>query len=257
MGNYERFLNKDLSRENYMTTGRIYKAVIEKERNLEYKGKCVQVVPHIPMEVISRIKNVAKKNDADVVTIEIGGTVGEYENILFLEAVRMMKLENPNNVAVVMVSYVPIPNKVGEMKTKPTQHAVRSLNSVGIYPDFLIARSEKDLDEKRREKISLFCNVKKENIISAPDIDSIYDIPKNFEKDNFGENLIKTLKLKPVKINNLNYNMKDWLNFFDKSKLKQTVKIAVVGKYFDTGDFVLSDSYISVIEALKYAGYEN
>lgn len=256
MGNYERFLNKNLTRENYMTTGRVYKEVIEKERNLKYKGKCVQVVPHIPMEVIERIKNISNKNNSDVVIIEIGGTVGEYENILFLEAIRMMKLEKPEDVSIVMVSYVPIPNKVGEMKTKPTQHAVRVLNSAGLYPDFIIARSEKDIDEKRREKISLFCNVKKENIISAPDIDSIYDIPNNFEKNNFAESLIKTLNLKK-KNNKTDSSLNEWNKFFNKKNLKNKVNIAVVGKYFDTGDFVLSDSYISVIEALKYAGYEN
>jgi len=155
MGNYERFLNKNLYRENYMTTGRVYKSVIENERNLKYKGKCVQVVPHIPMEVIERIRFVAEKNNADVVTIEVGGTVGEYENILFLEAIRMMKLKNPNDVAIVMVSYVPVPNKIGEMKTKPTQHAVRELNSVGLYPDFIIARSSHNLDEKKRENLNV------------------------------------------------------------------------------------------------------
>ena len=259
MGNYERFLNKNLYRENYMTTGRVYKSVIENERNLKYKGKCVQVVPHIPMEVIERIRFVAEKNNSDVVTIEIGGTVGEYENILFLEAIRMMKLKNPNDVAIVMVSYVPVPNKIGEMKTKPTQHAVRELNSVGLYPDFIIARSSHSLDEKRKEKISMFCNIKKENIISAPDIDSVYDVPFNFEKDSLGDKLIKLLDLKENKnlIIKKEETLEYWKKYFAKNKLKGEVNIAVVGKYFDTGDFVLSDSYISVIEALKYAGFEN
>src|SRR3989339_870001 len=146
MGNYERFLDVTLTRDNYMTTGRIYQSVIEKERNLEYKGRCVQVVPHIPLEIISRIKGAAEKADADVTVIEIGGTVGEYENILFLEAARMMHIENHDDILFVIVTYLPVPSKVGEMKTKPTQHAVRALNTAGIQPDFIIARSELPLD---------------------------------------------------------------------------------------------------------------
>ncbi len=150
MGNYERFLELDLTRVNYMTTGSVYQSVIEKERNLEYKGKCVEVVPHIPLEVISRIKKAGELAKADVVVTEIGGTVGEYQNMIFLEAARMMKIEKPEDVIFVMVSYLPTPSKVGEMKTKPTQSAVRMLNSSGITPDFLIARADRPLDEKRK-----------------------------------------------------------------------------------------------------------
>jgi CTP synthase len=252
MGNYERFLDVTLGRDNYMTTGRVYQSVIERERNLEYKGKCVQVVPHVPLEVISRIKRAAKTASAEVVLIEIGGTVGEYENILFLEAARMMKMEKSDSVAVVMVSYVPLPSKVGEMKTKPTQHAVRTLGATGIQPDMIIARSSEPLDDKRKEKIALFCNISKDRVISAPDIDSVYDVPINFEKDRVGDTLIKTLGLKKKKSTGL----ESWKIFFEAPKnAKKTVQIAVVGKYFDTGDFVLSDSYISVIEALKYSAY--
>ena len=252
MGNYERFLDVTLGRDNYMTTGRVYQSVIERERNLEYKGKCVQVVPHVPLEVIARIKRAAKTASAEVVLIEIGGTVGEYENILFLEAARMMKMEKPGNVAVVMVSYVPLPSKVGEMKTKPTQHAVRTLGATGIQPDVIIARSSEPLDDKRKEKIALFCNISKDRVISAPDIDSVYDVPLNFEKDNVGDTLVKTLGLKKKKSTGL----EPWKKFFEApKKATKTVQIAVVGKYFDTGDFVLSDSYISVIEALKYSAY--
>src|SRR3989338_6701504 len=181
MGNYERFLDIDLTRINYMTTGRVYKRVIEKERNLEYKGKCVQVVPHIPLEVVARIKKAGKNSKADVVVVEICGTVGEYENILFLEAARMMKIETPKDVICVMVSYLPTPSIIGEMKTKPTQHAVRALNASGIQPDILLARGETPLDQKRKEKLSLFCNIASDRVISAPDVDSIYDIPLNFE----------------------------------------------------------------------------
>ena len=193
MGNYERFLEINLTRINYMTTGLVYKSVIEKERNLEYKGKCVQVVPHIPLEVIRRIKEAGKNADADVVMIEIGGTVGEYENILFLEAARMMKLEAPKDVAFIIVSYLPTPQNVGEMKTKPTQHAVRTLNASGIQPDILIARANVGLDKLRKEKIALFCNILADRIISAPDVSSIYDIPINFEKEKLSEKICDIL----------------------------------------------------------------
>ncbi|HEU0085355.1 MAG TPA: CTP synthase [Candidatus Paceibacterota bacterium] len=254
MGNYERFLNTELDSINYMTTGRVYMSVLEKERNLEYKGKCVQVVPHIPLEVIKRIRESAEKSDADVVVIEIGGTVGEYENILFLEAARMLKLENPGNVRFVMVSYLPNPSKVGEMKTKPTQHAVRTLNASGIQPDILIARADVALDQKRKEKISLFCNMPAENVISAPDVDSIYDIPLNFEKENLSEKLCDLLGMVCKKPDVVEWNK--WKKFAKNAHNgKQTVKIAMIGKYFETGDFVLSDSYLSVIEAVKYSAY--
>ncbi len=254
MGNYERFLEVDLTRVNYMTTGRVYKTVIEKERNLEYEGKCVQVVPHIPLEVIGRIKQAGKSAKADVVIVEVGGTVGEYESILFLEAARMMKIESPKDVFVVMVSYLPTPGKVGEMKTKPTQHAVRALNTSGIHPDILIARAETALDEKRKEKISLFCNMPKDRIISAPDVDSIYDIPLNFEKEKLSDKLCAILGVICKKNDAKKWN--NWKKFAKHAHNgKETVKIAIVGKYFETGDFILSDSYLSVIEAIKYSAY--
>ncbi|MCK9352156.1 MAG: CTP synthase [Candidatus Paceibacterota bacterium] len=252
MGNYERFLNVSIPSDNYMTTGRVYLAVIEKERNLKYKGKCVQVVPHIPLEVISRIQKASEKADADITVIEIGGTVGEYENVLFIEAVRMMELQNPEDVSTVMVSYLPVPSMLGEMKTKPTQHAVRALNSNGIQPNVIIARSSKPLDFVRKEKIALFCNMRPENVISAPDIGSIYDVPINFEKDKLSDILLKSLHLTPKKDSDLS----EWKKFTTKTKnATKEVNIAVVGKYFSTGDFVLSDAYISVIEALKHASY--
>lgn len=254
MGNYERFLNISLSSDNYMTTGRVYLSVIEKERNLKYKGKCVQVVPHIPLEIISRIETAAEKADADITVIEIGGTVGEYENILFLEAARMMELKSPDDVAFVMVSYLPIPGQLGEMKTKPTQHAVRALNSNGIQPNVIIARASAPLDTVRKEKLALFCNMQAENVISAPDVGSIYDVPLNFEKDKLSEILLRVLKLKSKNGSDLS----DWKKFVAKTKnATKEVNIAIVGKYFSTGDFVLSDAYLSVIEAVKYAAYYN
>ena len=253
MGNYERFLNVDLSGGNYMTTGSVYQSVIQKERNLEYDGKNVEVVPDIPLEVIARIKDAAAKAKADVTITEIGGTVGEYQNILFLEAVRMMRSEMPDDVAVVMVSYLPVPGSIGEMKTKPTQTAVRILNNAGVFADFIIARSPIGIDQKRKEKVSRFCNVPSGHVISAPDVESIYDVPLNFEKDKLSIKLCEQLTIdKCAKTADL----AEWKQFVGKTKrAKKPVRIAVVGKYFDSGDFVLSDVYISVLEAIKYSAY--
>lgn len=253
MGNYERFLNTSLSSLNYMTTGRVYQSVIANERALKYKGACVQVVPHVPLEVVARIDAAQQKAKADVVVIEIGGTIGEYENILFLEAARMMKLRSPEHVAFVMVSYLPMPSSVGEMKTKPTQHSVRTLNASGIQPDVIIARSSVPLDEKRKEKISYFCNIPVDRVISAPDIKSIYDVPVNFEKEQLSDKLGKLLH---IKLGAKNGGTKAWAAFTNKIKnATDVVRIAMVGKYFETGDFVLSDAYLSVIEAIKFSAF--
>ncbi len=251
IGNYERFLDEDITRVNYITTGRVYQTVINKERNLEYGGRCVEVVPDIPNEVISRIKKAAKKHKADFILIEIGGTVGEYQNMLFLEAARMLKLQHPKDVLFAMVSYLPVPSIIGEMKTKPTQTAVRTLNAAGIQPDIILARSSYPVDEPRKRKISIFCNVAKEDVISAPDIKTIYEIPVNFEKDNLGNRILKKFKLRAKK-----NNMQDWNRLVKAiNKFKKPVKIAMVGKYFESGEFTLMDSYISVIESIKHAAW--
>jgi CTP synthase len=255
MGNYERFLNITLPPGNYMTTGSVYQKVIERERNLEYKGKCVQIIPHVTNEVIQKIEDAGKNTGSDVVIIEVGGTVGDYENHLFTEAARQMKLQNgENDVLFVMLSFIPYPKKIGEMKTKPTQQAVRLLNSAGVQPDIIIARSEQIIDTKRKEKIALLCNIKKEAVISAPDVESIYDIPLNFEKDGLSDVVTKILALEDKQEKDL----KDWSKFVDKvHNATKEVRIAVIGKYFNTGDCILSDSYISVIEAIKHAAYNN
>ena len=251
IGNYERFLDENIGRTNYITTGRVYQAVINRERNLEYDGRCVEVVPDIPDEVISRIKKAARKNKADFVLIEIGGTVGEYQNMLFLEAARMMHLQDPENVLFILVSYLPIPSMIGEMKTKPTQTAVKTLNTAGIQPDIILARSQMPIDEPRKRKISVFCNVTKENVISAPDIKAIYEIPVNFEKENLGNIILKKFNLRARK-----NNLKDWKRLINTiHKIKKPVRIGIVGKYFETGSFTLMDSYISVIEAIKHAAW--
>jgi CTP synthase len=260
MGNYERFLDTTLPSDNYMTTGRVYQSVIEKERSMFYKGACVQVVPHVPMEVVDRIKKAQQKANAECVIIEIGGTIGEYENILFLEAARMMKIESPDDVACIMVSYLPVPSSVGEMKTKPTQHAVRTLQSSGLWPDMIIARSIIPLDDKRKEKLAFFCNVRPSHIISAPDVKSIYNVPANFEKEHVGDILSEILSLQkptsPRRKQEGGLRKKAWDTFVKRTETAtKEVKVAIIGKYFDTGDFVLSDSYLSVIEAVKHATY--
>lgn len=253
IGNYERFLNIDINRGNYMTTGRVYQSVIERERNLEYEGKCVEVVPHIPMEVINRIKNAADKCDAHVTIIEVGGTVGEYQNILFLEAARMMKLSHPGDVLSVLVSYLPVPSKIGEMKTKPTQTAAKMLNAAGIQPDFILCRADRPVDDLRKEKIAMFCNVQKNDIVSAPDTDIVYEIPINFEKENLSEKILAKLNLDLSPI-----DLSEWQGLVTKIKeVNHSIKIGIIGKYFESGDFVLSDVYISVIESLKYAAWHN
>jgi CTP synthase len=253
MGNYERFLETDLNSENYMTTGRVYMSVIENERSMKYKGRCVQVVPHIPEEIIGRIKNATAKKNADIAIIEIGGTVGEYENILFLEAARMMKLADPESVAIVLVSYLPVPAHLGEMKTKPTQHASRTLNQAGLQADVIVARGRMELDGPRREKLAVFCGVPKDNCISAPDVASIYEIPLHMESQDIGNKILKRIGIKSRKT-----DLSAWNNLVKKIKNgSREIKIAVVGKYFGTGNFTLADSYISVIESLKHASWNN
>ncbi|RLC38948.1 CTP synthase, partial [Candidatus Falkowbacteria bacterium] len=252
-GNYKRFLNKNIYRENYMTTGRVYQKVIQCERNLEYGGKCVEVVPHIPMEIRDRIQKAVKKTRAEIMIIEIGGTVGEYQNLLFLEAARMMKLYNAENVLFVMVSYLPIPAKIGEMKTKPTQYAIRTLNGAGIQPDFIVARSRVSIDNPRRKKIAINCNIRMDDVISAPDIESIYDVPVNFEKDGLGDRILEKFNLKARQ-----KDLIEWRKMLRAAgQAKKEVSIGIVGKYFATGDFNLADSYISVIEAIKHAAILN
>lgn len=251
LGNYERFLNENLRRENYMTTGQVYKSVIDRERAFGYGGEDVEAIPHVTDEIINRIKKAGKVNKSDVVIVELGGTVGEYQNGLFFEANRILKLKYPKDVVHVHVSYLPIIKSLGELKSKPAQQSTHLLNSMGIQPDFLVARSEKDIDERRRERLALFCNLRSENIISNPDLDSIYKLPIYFEDQKFSEKILKALHLK----NKNGKGMGEWKKFVDKiNSYRKEVKIAIVGKYFATGDYQLSDSYLCVIEALKHAG---
>lgn len=250
MGNYERFLNKSLPPENYMTNGMVFKHVIDKERALEYEGKCVEPTFHITEEIIRRLKESVAINKPDITIVEIGGTIGEYQNAIFIEAIRTLQLANPESVKVAMVTYAPVPPTIGEMKTKPTQNAVRQLNGYGVSPDILIVRAETDIDPKRREKIAQMCGVRAESVFGAPDVSSIYDIPLSFHEHGMSERILELFGLPVTPI-----DLSVWGSFTNNfHNPKQTVSIAIAGKYFDTGDFMLSDSYISIIEALKISG---
>lgn len=251
MGNYERFLNRDLTNEDYMTSGMVYLSVIERERALGYGGKCIEAVPHVRDEIMRRIENAASYNGSRVSVIEIGGTIGDFQNALYIEAARVLKMTHPNDVLFVMVSYLPTPGTLGEMKTKPTQTAVRDLNSYGVQPDFIVARSKEPIDDKRKEKLAIWCNVRKDRIIAAPDIKSIYEAPLNFDKDKLGDALLDALALPAKK----KASLAEWKKFATAvaNTKAPVVNIAIVGKYFDTGDFVLSDAYLSVIEAIKFS----
>jgi len=253
IGHYERFLDLSIPGINYMTTGAVYQTVIERERKLEYGGRCVEVVPDIPNEVIRRLKRAAQNAKADFILAEIGGTAGEYQNLLFLEAARLLKLSQPENVLFVLVSYLPIPKAIGEMKTKPTQHAVRALNSAGIQPDIILARSAVPLDEPRKRKISTFCSIAPQDVISAPDIETVYKVPLNFEKDRLSARLLTKFHLRSRPKGEGLGKWRRLVRTFERAS--RPVKIGIVGKYFGTGDFTLADSYISVIEAIKHASW--
>lgn len=248
LGHYERFLGKNLTKNHNITTGKIYLSVIEKERRGEYLGKTVEAIPHITNEIKDWIKNVAKIDNADIVLVEIGGTVGEYQNEIYYRAARIMKNEG-ENVLFIHVVYLPIPKHLGEMKTKPAQQSVELLGRLGIIPDFIVARSEREIDEIRREKLSIMCNIRKEDIISAPDLEIIYELPLYFEKQEFGNKILEKLGL-PKRDSNL----KEWeRRVINLKNATEEIKIGIVGKYFDVGSFELPDSYISIIEAIKHA----
>lgn len=250
IGTYEKFLDEDMGRDNFVTMGQIYKTVIDKERRFEYLGEDVEAIPHITDEIIKRIKGVGQKKNADIVIVELGGTAGEYQNVFYYEASRIMTLQDPGNVLHIHVSYVPTPKHLGEPKTKPTQLSVRTLNSLGIQPDFLIARSEKYLDQRRRERFAIFCNMRSEDIISNPDLASVYEVPLMLHKQGLDIKIINKLRLKP-----LTPKLKDWENLVEriKGKKEKEVEIAIVGKYFGTGDYQLRDSYAALFDAIDHA----
>lgn len=252
IGTYEKFLNEDMGEDNFVTIGKIYKTVIDRERRFEYNGEDVEAIPYITNEIISRIDNLAKKKNADIVIVELGGTAGEYQNIFYYEASRMMTLKKPQDVVHVHVSYVPTPGHLGEPKTKPTQLSVRTLNSMGIQPDFIITRGEKYLDQRRKDRLALFCNMHKEDIISSPDLPSVYQIPLVLHEQSLDKRILKKLGL-PIK----SPDLKNWLKFVESTKNTKNIReIAIVGKYFGTGEYQLRDSYAALFDAIDHASWK-
>jgi CTP synthase len=252
LGNYERFLDINLHKDHNITTGQVYLQVITNERAGKYLGEDVEVMPHIPEEVKRRIRGTAERTKADFVLIEIGGTVGDYQNILFMEAARQMRLDG-DDVVFVHVVYLPIPKHIGEMKTKPAQHSILKSMSFGMTPDFVIGRAERALDDPRKKTLSFTCNIPKDRIFSAPDLEFIYEEPLVFYDQGLDKQILKMFNLEYHE----NGKIKEWCDFVHRFReLKKEVTIGIVGKYFDTGDFNLEDSYISVIEAIKHACFE-
>ncbi len=250
LGTYERFLDVDIPKRNNITTGQIYKTIIEKERSGKYLGKTVQFIPHVPDEIKRRIREAGKEHD--IAIVEIGGTIGDYENIPFLFAMKSMERElGKDNVAYVLITYLPIPSHIEEMKTKPTQQAIRLLGENGIFPDFIICRAKKALDQVRKQKIETYANIPSTHVISEPDIETVYSIPIDLEREQLGLKILKELKLKPKK----KPTWKEWKKLIDRIRNpKKNVKVAIVGKYIDIGDYNLADSYVSINQSLIHAG---
>lgn len=249
LGNYERFLNISLSWDHNITTGKVYKSVIDKERHGDYLGKTVQIIPHITNEIKERIMRVSEESGADVCIVELGGTVGDIESMPFLEAIRQLNMESGagENSVFVHTTLVPVMGPVGEQKTKPTQHSVKQLMSMGIIPDVIVARSKKPLTYKRKRKISLFCNVPLEAVISAPDAESIYDVPRILEEQGVGDYLVRRLDLQDRA---KEPDMADWYDFVERlMRAEKSVEVVCVGKYTE-----LADAYISHIEAFHHVG---
>lgn len=245
-GHYERFLDVELGRDHNITTGKVYLTVLDKERKGGYLGQTVQIIPHITDEVKREIHEIARINNPDVLLVEIGGTTGDIEGMPFLEALRQMRMETGRgNVVFVHVTLVPTLDAVGEQKTKPTQHSVKELRSIGIQPDILVCRTIKPLLDETKAKLALFCDVGKLDVISNHDVPSVYEVPIIMEKQGVGDNILGKLSLREKKM-----DLKEWRKYVKKMKsLEKEVTIAVVGKYTD-----LKDSYISIVEALKHSG---
>ncbi|RLE49467.1 MAG: CTP synthetase [Candidatus Methanomethylicota archaeon] len=245
LGHYERFLDVNLSKENNITTGQVYGAVISKERRGDYLGSCVQIIPHVTDEIKERIKAVARKSGADIVLVEIGGTVGDIESLPFLEAARQMYIEEgEKNVLFVHVSLVPILKATGEQKTKPTQHSVQELRRIGIQPGIIVARCETMLEPDAAKKIALFCNVPLKAVFTSPDAKTIYDVPLILDKQGMGDYICERLDLKPSKP-----DWSSWEQIVESfNNANTTVKIAMCGKYTR-----LTDSYVSIKSALEHA----
>ena len=256
LGHYERFIGEDLTRANYITTGQIYSEVLRKERAFEYDGEDVEAIPHVTDEIIKRIKLAGESKNAEIAIIELGGTVGEYQNGIFFEASRIMKLKSPDDVIHLHVTYLPYLANIGELKSKPAQTSVRILNGMGIQPDMIVARTDMPIDKRRLERLALFCNVNSKCIFSAPNVSTVYEIPLLFHKPghHLATRCLKLLKMRMKK----HTGLKKWKEMAKRASKKYTrdVKIAVVGKYFVTGEYELSDSYVSVVEAVRHAAWK-
>jgi CTP synthase len=249
IGNYERFLNRDLHRHNYLTLGQVYWDVLNKERSLGYKGKTVQGHIHIPQDIISKLKSVAKKDKADILLIEVGGTVGEYQNVMFFEAMRRFRQKYPENVFIAHLVYLPVPHHLGEMKSKPAQASIYELYKLGLCPDFVVCRSDKPLDKKRRETIAFNTGIDLEAIFTAPTIDNIYEIPVLLQKQGMDKKVFETIGLQKRAA-----DLTHWNKYLKQAKKpSKKVSVAIVGKYFASGGYSLEDAYVCVIEALKHA----
>ena len=256
IGHYERFLHENLVRQNYITTGQIYQEVISRERAFAYEGEDVEAIPHVTDEIIRRIRLAGETHQAEIVIVELGGTVGEYQNNIFFEATRIMKLKSPKDVIQLHVTYLPYLANIGELKSKPAQTSVHILNGMGIHPDIIVARAEKPIDKRRLERLALFCNINPDYIFSSPDLPSVYAVPLLLTNSGKGldDVCLKLLGLK-IQKHKLLARWKQLAKAIDKPKAK-TIKIAMVGKYFVTGDYQLADSYVSVIEALRHASWK-
>ena len=253
LGVYERLLDKNMGKNNFVTKGQIFKRILEKERSMSYNGETVEDIPHVLNEIVERIKESGRGYDFCI--IEIGGTAGEYQNVLYYEASRYMKTKNPKDVLNVHVSYMPIPKHLGEPKTKPTQMTVRILMSMGIHPDFLILRSEANLDTRRRKLLGVKTSIKGEDIIVAKDLDNIYRLPLEFSNQDFDAKVLKEFNL-PKKKQNLN-KWKKLIESIEKPR-KRKIAVGIAGKYLskNEGDYELTDAYHALIEALKHASWE-
>ncbi|MDY8133997.1 CTP synthase [Aquimarina sp. 2201CG5-10] len=250
LGHYERFLNRPTSQANNVTTGRIYQSVIEKERRGEFLGKTVQVVPHITNEIKERIQILGKSGDYDIVITEIGGTVGDIESLPYIEAVRQLKWElGDTNALVIHLTLIPYLSAAGELKTKPTQHSVKTLMESGIKADILVCRTEHELSDDLRRKLALFCNVRQEAVIQSIDASTIYDVPNLMLEEGLDAVVLKQLVLREDNVPDLD----KWNNFLQRHKNpKCEVTIGLIGKYVE-----LQDSYKSILEAFIHAGAEN
>jgi CTP synthase len=249
LGHYERFTDESLGRESNVTTGAVYQAVIQKERRGEFLGKTVQVIPHITNEIKGHIRTLASESEADICVIEVGGTVGDIESLPFLEAIRQLRNEvGRGNVAFVHVSLMPFIGPTGELKTKPTQHSVKELRSIGIQPDVIVCRSDRPIGRNLKEKISLLCDVETRGVISAVDADSIYEVPLVLHREGLDTYLAGLLRLPDE-----DPDLREWQDLVDRvHRAVSPVNIAIVGKYV-----TLKDAYLSVIEALKHGGFHH